>query len=271
MNKLTSAEAFAMTVRESHGWTPESITDEECCEVERSAWLSWARAWAAAQKSHDAEIELLRQDAERYRFLVSANWFDDAIMSELGIIDGLGDTVDAAIDAAIADLVGAFKVVRQDHAQALLDEKDADIEFLRSALESLLESVTNSGCGEVDRKLAVKDARIAIAQTAPVYNTFTFKLENTMTLNITAEIIKEYEVYLNEAEDYDVHGGPILRRHCYPHNVANDTGLVTFAAGFQAARLAALAADVRAAELLLAFKDAPFVQAQGCMGGVKAA
>lgn len=32
------------------------------------------------------------------------------------------------------------------------------------ALRSLLESITNSECGEVDRKLAVKDAREAIAK-----------------------------------------------------------------------------------------------------------
>jgi hypothetical protein len=65
--KLKSAEAFAKTVRESHGWPEASISANDCCKYERSAWLDWDRAWTAAQKDQAAEIAALKKDAERYR------------------------------------------------------------------------------------------------------------------------------------------------------------------------------------------------------------
>lgn len=58
--ELTSAEAFAKTARESHGWPEASISTADCCEVERSAWLAWDRAWAAATQPKDAEIAALK-------------------------------------------------------------------------------------------------------------------------------------------------------------------------------------------------------------------
>lgn len=45
------AEAFAVTVRESHGWSEESITVAECCDVEEQAWRTWQRAWQAGHKA----------------------------------------------------------------------------------------------------------------------------------------------------------------------------------------------------------------------------
>jgi len=63
-----------------------------------------------ALAAQDAEIAALRQDAERYRWLVYANWFDEAIMEDLGIVGGLSATVDSAVDASMAQAVQSDKV-----------------------------------------------------------------------------------------------------------------------------------------------------------------
>ena len=59
-----------------------------------------------------------------------------------------------------------------------------------------------------------------------------------MTIVITREIEQAYEAYLNESVDCFIDGTPILRRSTYPYNQEHGTaiGLVTFAAGFQAAK-----------------------------------
>jgi hypothetical protein len=57
-----------------------------------------------------------------------------------------------------------------------------------------------------------------------------------MTINITAEIKKAYDAYLDEALDFDMRGTKILRRATWPFQEHPGAGLVDFAAGFQAAK-----------------------------------
>ena len=59
-----------------------------------------------------------------------------------------------------------------------------------------------------------------------------------MTIEITREIERAYEAYLNESVDCFIDGQPILRRDTYPYNLEYGTaiGLVTFAAGHNAAK-----------------------------------
>jgi hypothetical protein len=47
------------------------------------------------------DYDAIKVDAERYRWLVYAGWFDDEIIRANGICEGIGDTVDAAVDAAM--------------------------------------------------------------------------------------------------------------------------------------------------------------------------
>ena len=70
--KLKSAEAFAKTVRESHDWPEASISANDCCKYERSAWLDWDRAWTVAQKDQAAEITALKKQANAYSTLVKS-------------------------------------------------------------------------------------------------------------------------------------------------------------------------------------------------------
>ena len=55
-----------------------------------------------------------------------------------------------------------------------------------------------------------------------------------MTVSITPEIEKAFENYLGEPVDFDFGGSPILRRNTYPYNTEFSTGIVSFAAGYQA-------------------------------------
>lgn len=55
-----------------------------------------------------------------------------------------------------------------------------------------------------------------------------------MSINITKEIGAGYEAYLDQQIDAHVDGAPILRRDTYPY-VGGHTGIVDFAAGWQAA------------------------------------
>lgn len=55
-----------------------------------------------------------------------------------------------------------------------------------------------------------------------------------MTINITAEIEAAYRAYLDEEVDTFVNGEPIRRRHTYPYVDSEFSGMVPFAAGFQA-------------------------------------
>lgn len=57
-----------------------------------------------------------------------------------------------------------------------------------------------------------------------------------MTINITEQIERAYERYLNETVDTDFRGQPVLRRSVYPHSFNVYAGLVDFAAGWQAAK-----------------------------------
>jgi hypothetical protein len=55
-----------------------------------------------------------------------------------------------------------------------------------------------------------------------------------MSINITPEIDLAYAAYLDEPVDADFSGRPILRRHTFPYYDNAFSGLVDFAAGFQA-------------------------------------
>lgn len=59
-----------------------------------------------------------------------------------------------------------------------------------------------------------------------------------MTIVITKEIEQAYEAYLNTRVDCYIDGTPIYRRDTYPYNLEHGSavGLVTFAAGYQAAK-----------------------------------
>lgn len=57
-----------------------------------------------------------------------------------------------------------------------------------------------------------------------------------MTIHITDEITAAYRAYLDEQVDADFLGSPILRRYTYPYRGDENSGLLSFAAGFQAAR-----------------------------------
>ena len=48
------------------------------------------------------EVESLRKDAERYRWLREQEWIDDYVMQTYGIREHDPETVDVAIDAAMA-------------------------------------------------------------------------------------------------------------------------------------------------------------------------
>lgn len=50
-------------------------------------------------------------------------------------------------------------------AAAMLRKQDAAIKQLREALDQMNEAFSNRDSGEVDRKLAIKDARVALAAT----------------------------------------------------------------------------------------------------------
>ena len=55
-----------------------------------------------------------------------------------------------------------------------------------------------------------------------------------MTINITFEIQVAYDLFLNEEVDWHFSGQPIRRKSVYPYNLGGYTGIVDFAAGWQA-------------------------------------
>lgn len=53
-------------------------------------------------------------------------------------------------------------------------------------------------------------------------------------ISITPEIQAAFDAYLNEPIDSDFSGAPILRKNTYPYNTPHSTGVVSYAAGWQA-------------------------------------
>lgn len=67
-----------------------------------------------------------------------------------------------------------------------------------------------------------------------------------MSINITPQIEAAYRAYLDEEVDCFVNGAPIRRRQTYPYVENEFSGLVPFAAGYQAAAGAATCVDTYA-------------------------
>lgn len=55
-----------------------------------------------------------------------------------------------------------------------------------------------------------------------------------MTITITKAIEEAYRKYLNQTVDTDIFGVPILRKNTWPYAGETHSGLVDFAAGWQA-------------------------------------
>lgn len=55
-----------------------------------------------------------------------------------------------------------------------------------------------------------------------------------MNITITPEITAAFNAYLEEPVDWDFGGAPVLRKNTYPYNQSFGTGMVSFAAGYQA-------------------------------------
>jgi hypothetical protein len=57
-----------------------------------------------------------------------------------------------------------------------------------------------------------------------------------MTIHITAEISSACQAYLNTVVDWDFGGTPIFRKDTHPFSQFPSSDLLSFAAGYQAAR-----------------------------------
>ena len=119
----------------------------------------------------DAEIEQLTKQNNAYKSLVGS----------------LARRM-ATLQASQADWREAVSTLASERlANAVLTD---EIAALREAFEYLLESVINKDCGEVDRRLAVKDARIALALESPSYRPKTRKENHKMQNELTQRIAK---------------------------------------------------------------------------------
>lgn len=63
-----------------------------------------------------------------------------------------------------------------------------------------------------------------------------------MTIHITEEAVSAYKAYLDTPIDFDIRGTPIYRRNTYPFLGSENAELISFSAGYQAARQASTTA-----------------------------
>ena len=91
--------------REAHNARVQELEQRQewIDKVDRPMHPDDERPWCGAYLSAMERVKELEADARRYRWLREANWVDDAIMISNDISDDSPESLDKAIDAAIAD------------------------------------------------------------------------------------------------------------------------------------------------------------------------
>lgn len=84
--------------------TPTPRTDAELGYTPDGEYVpaDFARTLERELAQARAELRAAQRDAERYRWLRSAGWFDDAIMEREHMNELFPETIDRAIDAAMS-------------------------------------------------------------------------------------------------------------------------------------------------------------------------
>lgn len=108
------------------------------------------------------DYEELPTDTPLFTFPPAAIDRDSVIEECAKVCAGIGQDWPAMSDTPHPEYI-AKKLRAMKSQPAALDPRDEALRIAREALENLFNSVTNIECGEVDRKLALQDARTALA------------------------------------------------------------------------------------------------------------